>query len=207
MADDVRAARAEGKADKARAKAMRPWFKKKRFIIPLVLVAIIIIASVASSGSKDKKVATDAGGSGTTAAATAGKLYPGRPDVKKKDVERNIGEGAQVSGYTATVVKAAFQQQLTQFEKNGYMVADVTLLNRDSKAQSYNTFNWKLITPQGTIIDPCLCGKQLGSGDLVNGGNISGQLIWEVGAQKGDFYIIFDPPGIDEARGIWKATA
>lgn len=208
MADDIRAAKAEGKAEKARAKAMRPWFKKKRFIIPLALVAIMVIAGVAGSGgSDDTKVETDAGSSATTvASASENRLYPGRPDTKKKDVEKAIGEGAQVSGYTATVSKAEFQQQLSQFERNGYMTADVTLLNRDSKAQSYNTFNWKLITPQGTIIDPCLCGKQLGSGDLVNGGTISGQLVWEVGAQKGDFYIIFDPPGFDEARGVWKVT-
>lgn len=196
--DDIRAARADGKAEKARAKAMRPWFKKKRFIIPLAFVLVLIIAAIAGGGSNDKK-----GGSATTAS----KLFPGRPDVKKKDVEKNIGEGVQVSGYTATVSRAAFQQQLSQFKKNGYMVADVMLLNRDSKAQSYNTFNWKLITPQGTIIDPCLCGKELGYGDLVNGGTISGQLVWEVGTQKGDFYIIFDPPGFDEARGIWKVTA
>ena len=206
MAYDQRSAKADAKAEKARAKAMRPWFKKKRFIIPLALVAIMIIAAVAGGGGDDDTTVATGGGNGNAARGDASRLFPSRPDVKRKDVERNIGGAAEVSGYTATVTKAAFQQQLSQFERNGYMLADVTLLNRDSKAQSYNTFNWKLITPQGTTIDPCLCGKQLGSGDLVNGGTITGQLIWEVGPQKGDFYIVFDPPGFDEARGVWKVT-
>ncbi len=206
MAYDQRSAKADAKAEKARAKAMRPWFRKKRFVIPLALIGIMVIAALAGSGGDDDSTVATGGGNGGAANDSASKLFPGRPDVKRKDVERNIGEGAQLSGYTATVTKTAFQQQLSQFERNGYMVADVTLLNRDSKAQSYNTFDWKLITPQGTIIDPCLCGKQLGSGDLVNGGTVNGQLIWEVGVQKGDFYVIYDPPGFDEARAVWKVT-
>jgi hypothetical protein len=50
MTDGHRSAKADAKAEKARAKAMRPWWKKKRFIIPLALVAVAIIASVGSSG-------------------------------------------------------------------------------------------------------------------------------------------------------------
>ena len=96
------------------------------------------------------------------AKADESKLFPGRPDIKKDDIERNMGGSVETSGYTATVTEAGFQQSLNQFEEEGYMVAQVTLLNRDTKAQSFNTFNWKLITPQGTIVDPCLCADQLG---------------------------------------------
>jgi hypothetical protein len=38
---DVQAAKADLQAAKARAKALRPWFQKKRFIIPIALVAIL----------------------------------------------------------------------------------------------------------------------------------------------------------------------
>lgn len=34
---------AQAKADKAYAKAMRPWYKKKRFLFPLVLIVLIVI--------------------------------------------------------------------------------------------------------------------------------------------------------------------
>lgn len=133
-------------------------------------------------------------------------LFPNRPDEKDGDKERNIGEEARLSGYTATVTAASFQPQLNEFEQDGYLVADVTLVNRDDRAQPYNTFDWKLITPGGTIIDPYPGGEQLGAGDLVAGGSISGQLIWEVGAEKGDYYIIYDPADFGEDRGVWRVT-
>ena len=45
--DEVQAAKADLQAAKARAKALRPWFKKKRFIIPIALVVLLgfLIAS------------------------------------------------------------------------------------------------------------------------------------------------------------------
>jgi flagellin-like hook-associated protein FlgL len=45
--DEVQAAKADFKAAKARAKALRPWFKKKRFIVPIALVVLLglLIAS------------------------------------------------------------------------------------------------------------------------------------------------------------------
>lgn len=44
--------KAHAKAAKAYAKAQRPWYKKKRFIIPIVFVVVAIAAS-ASGGSDD----------------------------------------------------------------------------------------------------------------------------------------------------------
>jgi len=43
--------RADGKADKAYAKAIRPWYKKKRFIIPIALIAFFIVGSALSGGT------------------------------------------------------------------------------------------------------------------------------------------------------------
>jgi hypothetical protein len=58
---------------------------------------------------------------------------PAEPDVKRSDKERNIGESADLSGYKVTVTTAAFQHQLSHFGKDGYLVADVTLANRDRR--------------------------------------------------------------------------
>ena len=49
---------ADAKAEKAYAKASRPWFKKKRFILPLGLVALIVIFA-GTSGGGDNTTATD----------------------------------------------------------------------------------------------------------------------------------------------------
>lgn len=53
------------------AKPPRPWFKKKRFIIPVALVVLIVIGAAASGGSKNKK--NDIAQSSTTTAASGTK--------------------------------------------------------------------------------------------------------------------------------------
>jgi hypothetical protein len=50
--------KAAAKAAKAYAKATRPWFKKKRFIIPIAVVAVVAIAAAGTGGDKS-------GGDGT----------------------------------------------------------------------------------------------------------------------------------------------
>lgn len=50
--NDPKLAKAEAKAAMARAKALRPWFKKKRFIAPLALLLIIGISIGAGGGNK-----------------------------------------------------------------------------------------------------------------------------------------------------------
>lgn len=207
-----REARAEAKAAKARAKAMRPWYQKAPFIIPLVFVGLVVIAAVASSSGDKSKESDDvaAGGSATTAAPApaSARLFPGRVDAQKEDQERNIGEAARLSGYTGTVTAASFRQSLSDFEKDGYIELAVTIENRDTKAQSYNTFDWKLQTPGGQVIDPTFTSSDeaMKSGDLVQGGSVSGKIFFEVKTQKGDFYIIYKPDQFDAARGIWKFT-
>lgn len=49
--NNVADARARAAADKAYAKASRPWFKKKRFIIPGVLAALVLFGQVMGGGN------------------------------------------------------------------------------------------------------------------------------------------------------------
>jgi hypothetical protein len=46
-------AKADSQAAKAKAKALRPWFQKKRFIIPIALVALIGFSVASNSGGSD----------------------------------------------------------------------------------------------------------------------------------------------------------
>lgn len=43
-------AKAQVKAEKAYRKASRPWFRKKRFMLPLVLVVLVVILQAATGG-------------------------------------------------------------------------------------------------------------------------------------------------------------
>lgn len=141
--------------------------------------------------------------------ATEAEVSPvdNEPDAQPEDQQAPLGGEVRLSGYTVTVHSATFQPQLSEFEDEGYLVAQVTVLNRDDRAQSYNTFDWKLQTPNGQVIDPSFTGtEQLGSGDLVPNGTVSGRIIWEVGDSKGDFFVIYKPDLFDAARGIWKVS-
>jgi hypothetical protein len=75
--NEYKEAKANAKAEKARAKAMRPWFKKKRFILPLAIVAIAIISSASNAGnsgssSSDTTANGETSNSETTAMAALG---------------------------------------------------------------------------------------------------------------------------------------
>lgn len=74
-------AKAQAAADKAYRKATRPWFKKKRFILPLILVLLMIITSVSNGGKSEtvEKAATVA-----TSTPTAKATPTVDPAVKAK---------------------------------------------------------------------------------------------------------------------------
>ena len=68
---DHRAAKAEAKAAKAYAKAQRPWFKKKRFIIPLAFAVLMVIATATNSGGNSTDATTTTPSTDTRGSAPA----------------------------------------------------------------------------------------------------------------------------------------
>lgn len=70
MTDPKTQAKADAAAERARAKAMRPWFKKKRFILPAALLALVVVAGVAGSSKKTPPPAPAASDNGSAAAPT-----------------------------------------------------------------------------------------------------------------------------------------
>lgn len=188
--------------------AQAPQLRRTRpGYLSIGLFALVVL--VAGCSVEDEEATTNRGDAeaGQTEIADQA-LFPGRPDVKENDKERNIGEPAELSGYTVTVNASQFQHEVSEFQTEGYVVAEVTILNRDEEAQPYNVFLWKLITPRDTIIDPTFTGahQELSGGNLVQGGTVTGQVIWEVDTEKGDFYIIYDPSGLGDNCAIWKVT-
>jgi hypothetical protein len=74
MSQDRRAAQAEARAARARAKSLRPWYRKKRFwLLGVVIVVVIIVVASTSGGSpkaKPAQVATNPSGGATKHTST-----------------------------------------------------------------------------------------------------------------------------------------
>lgn len=186
---------------------MRPWFKKKRFILPLILVVLIGIIVASSSSKDDKKTASNTSSNNSSGDATntvRQGLYPDRADIQKTDHEAELGKGVRLSGYTATLTKA---EMFTPEFGDPEFIIFVTIENRDDKAQPYNLFDWRIQTEGGQVLDPTISLRDddLGSGDLVKDGTVSGTVAFDVA--PGTYYVIYKPDAFDDARGIWKVTA
>jgi tRNA_anti-like len=92
-------AKARAAADKAYRKASRPWFKKKRFILPLILVAVMIISSMANAGKKDSE-ATVAPATEAPAAASAAAPAPAAPEPAAPPAQAAAPEAVAVDAAT-----------------------------------------------------------------------------------------------------------
>src|SRR3954463_12649202 len=84
--------KAAARAAKAYAKASRPWYKKKRYILGIALIVLIVIISVSvSSGNKKAEQ--------SAAKTCVGKSYP---DQQKRDICANASGVVALSGMKVT---------------------------------------------------------------------------------------------------------
>jgi hypothetical protein len=88
-------AKAQAKAEKAYRRATRPWFKKKRFILPLAVVLLIAIFAATSGGDdagSDPTTSSQSGAKGDTeaakGAAVGDKVRDGKFEFVVTKVER-----------------------------------------------------------------------------------------------------------------------
>jgi len=98
--------KAAAAAAKAYAKASRPWFKKKRFIIPGVFVALMVVASLTGGGDD---VGQDPAAADEPAAQKAKSDSGGKGETKK---EKPAAEPK------VTYVKVGAGELLKEFESN-----------------------------------------------------------------------------------------
>lgn len=81
MSDERRDAKAEAAAAKARAKSLRPWYKKKRFLLPLAFVLLIVIIAAAGGGDDTDVATTDNGSEDRPATRSGNTENPPTQDV------------------------------------------------------------------------------------------------------------------------------
>ena len=100
--------KAEAKASKAYAKAMRPWYKKKRVLIPAGLVALAMVGGATSSPNP---------GTSTTAVADAqvatSSEQATKSEKKDKSEKKSAKSGEKVAKVGQTVTNAGTTYKVT----------------------------------------------------------------------------------------------
>lgn len=216
---DPKQARAAAKAAKAHSKALRPWYKKKRFILSGVIVLLIIIIA-ASSGSKAGPGHTNkqALGKSTTSATSSASTTPASPTTtappgcatahatyanqQSKDCVALPNGTVDIAN---TIVTATWSRKTTTFGNS--ICAAVSIVNHNTDTISYNSLDWKLQTPAGSVVITNFQGTPyLGSGTIVAGGTASGNVCFADSGQPGTYVGIYKPDPFQSNRGIWLFT-
>ena len=190
---DPRAAKAAAAAEKAYRKAQRPWFKKKRFVLPIAFLVLLILL-VSLSGGGDGPVATTTPGA-PAAAEKDPSAPPAFPGAKDDDVVVQAGESVTTdSKITMTATKLTPGDATIQKT----LCSTVTYQNGGSDTASFNgVFDWKLQDPNGAIVMSGLLGSDnaLNSGQLTPGGKTTGDVCFEApqGSPSGTYVLLLDP--------------
>lgn len=118
-----------------------------------------------------------------------------------------VGETAVLGKYTATVLAAGFQQTVgSQFVGKGYVVAGVEVVDPNRQALPYEASDWSLQTPSGQVVKPTAATPPTSSAGVRRDvGRVGTQVPFEVGDEKGDFYLLYSPGGGPD-RQAWKVT-
>lgn len=139
------ASKAQAKADKAYRKAMRPWFKKKRFIIPLILIALVVIGALAG-GDEDA----------TSPAGTSGSSEQPADSQPADQPESMVGIGQPVSDgkfeFTVTGVEnpgKTIGEVFPQEAQGTWVIVRVDVTNTGNEAGMLDASSQKAFDGQG----------------------------------------------------------
>jgi len=217
--------KAQAKAEKAYRKASRPWYKKKRFILPAAFVALLVIAGIASGGSKDETSTTEAASApavastapsapiSTTPSAAAPSTAPPPPPAGpayagalKGDKAGAPGAPLMMSGWTVTA-SPLVKQKAAYAGATPTVCTAVKLVNRDDVAQSYNIFSWKLQDSAGGVKNSSLTGDSLlSSGEVAPGGTTQGNVCYDAPTALGQTLVVWEPDFSSKDRALWINT-
>lgn len=175
--------KADVKAEKARAKAQRPWYKKKRYVGPLGLLLLIVIVSVAAGGDD---------GDGEVASDPASEEGEGAGDSEDEEAEQiGIGETAQDGQFTFTVnepldcgQKVIGEEPMTDEAQGQWCIMAITVENHGDRAQALSASNQYLYDEQDREFSAGMPMAAMGETPIyeqINPGNmVEGQVFFDV---------------------------
>ncbi len=159
------AAKAQVAYEKAAAKASRPWFRKKRFVIPLGLVVVVVLAQSMSGGEDeggaqevesaavDEVAGTDGEGQ---AEASADEGAAEKEQAKPGSAERPlaVGKTVELEGTRYTVDGArttpTVGPEFVEEQADGvFVVVDLTIENTKNESKIFMDSAAEFVTQDG----------------------------------------------------------
>ncbi|HEY5783462.1 MAG TPA: DUF4352 domain-containing protein [Microlunatus sp.] len=166
-------AAAQARAAKAYAKAQRPWFKKKRFVVPIGAAALMTVIGIGGGGSES--TATPQPGTSasadkpTEAKATEAKATEAKAEdtAKAEDAakaEKAPAEKAEVAAIGDSVKSGDFKVTITKVRDGGkkvgneyvnekaqghFVLVDVKVKNNGDRADYFSSGDVKLTDDKG----------------------------------------------------------
>lgn len=151
-------AKAQAKAAKAHAKALRPWFKKKRVIVPTALLALVAVIGVANAGGGDS--ATSNSVTTTDGARAQGNAGGKKDSPAKKEAAAHVGDQVRSGDMVFTItkvrtgVKSVGDEYLGEKAQGHFVLVDVKVKNVGDEAVTLWGFDHKLIDGKGREYSP-----------------------------------------------------
>lgn len=197
--------KARAKAEKAYAKAQRPWYKKKRFLLPLLLILLIVIIVAVNGGDEDKDADTSGSNSQQEqpAAEDAQDEEPAGDEDAAEDAEPEfpgatdddvVGQGGDELALgdikvTASPIEAGDSQL------GATICTTVAMTNGSDETVDFNAFDWSLQEPSGTISTTGFGGSddQLSAGKIAPGGSTEGDVCFDGELEEGQYVVLYEP--------------
>lgn len=203
---DRKALKSDAAAAKARAKADRPIWRKKRFLVPVVLV--VIVAIVAISSGDDETEPTDA--SDTEQNATDADEASDDTDQPADDAEESddsdqvsdnnaVGDTVSMGDLDHVLHSARFSEgddMLAPDEGERWLVVDIEITNNGDDSEAISSIMmWQLVDEENRSRDMQITTDQQGSldGELGAGRSMRGEIAYSVDAGQEAWELIFEP--------------
>lgn len=187
----------------------KSWFAKHKVLTTIIVLVVLFGVISAASGGSDTGDKSN-GSSNSKSSSNKEYRFADRADKQDKDVEVVAGEAATVDGVKLTVSSVEYKTSLGEFQDapsgKTYVIADVVLENTSDRTKPYNSFNFRIQTVGGQVLDSTFVTvpTPLNSGDIVAGGKAQGQVAFEVPVEEGHQYILWKP-GFGSERAVIQA--
>jgi hypothetical protein len=188
---EAKNAKADAQAAKAKAKALRPWYQKKRFIVPIALVLLIGISQAMN------------GGSGTDNSANDTTSDEGSTSEEATNEMLGIGDAAVDGDFSFTVsgVECGIPSVGTDVfgvEAQGqFCLVSVSIENIGSEAKTMFADSQKLFDSEGREFSADTSamiyledGADSWLSEINPGNTLAGQLLFDVPADAAIDYIV-----------------